>query len=196
MIPFLSRTVPIPPRLYDSTTGAPFERCVVCERSLLDGDAPYVVEQAVRRVGAYDATDVVFAYAMCLPCQSLLWEQLSPASQAAVEAHFGAHLDVHARLAPLLENTTELNVARWLGACALTGQPIEALDEYQIVAHCHGDRLVLSHLPCLFSGAAMDAVASLLSPHTKDELGGFVDRFLGPPPALRKLLTERGVVLL
>lgn len=177
------KRVPIPPVFFSEETEAPFRRCLACERDLVGSDVPYLIEKAFRVNRQYGARDLIFEYALCLPCYQTLEDSFSDESKQRMEAYAAERIDPNARARTLLSRP-DADVQEWLAACLLTGTPADDLDEYQLLAVCHGDDLVLSHLPCLFSGAAMDEIVGLLSNQTLDELRGFMRDHLPQPPGL------------
>jgi len=184
----------MPEPFRSSETGEPFERCIRCGRSLFRDGAPYLVEKAVRRVPAYDATEVIFEYAMCFGCSEALWKLFSEESLRNIDAWFAAAVDFEERARRLAEMPPD--VSAWLAQCMVKGTPVSEMTEYQIAGVCMGDRLILSHLPCLIGGKAMEEMSACLSAATKDELDGFADEFLGIPPELRSLFKDTNVFLL
>jgi hypothetical protein len=188
------RTVVMPERFFSSETGRPFERCIRCGRPLFRDGAPYLIEKAVRRVPEYDATEVIFEYAMCVGCYEALWKLFSGESLRNIDAYFAARVDFEGRARTLAG--TPPDVDHWLAHCVVKGTPAAEMTEYQIAGLCVGDRLMLSHLPCLIGMEAMDELSACLSAATKDELDGFADEFLGIPPELRSLFKDTNVFLL
>lgn len=182
------RRVPIPSLFHSDETGSPFAHCLCCDADLLDGDVPYLIEKAYRAAPQYGAREVVFEYALCLDCYSQLSARLSTISRQHIQAYVDEHTNPIRRA---LDGLSDPNAGleRWLAHCMIDGTPRTELKEYQYVAHCEGDRLVLSHLPAVIGGPAIDAMVDLLSAATLDELDGFHRDFLGPSPDLEELLT-------
>lgn len=181
------RLTPIPEAFYSSETGAPFETCADCGCSLLEDDTQYLVEKAIRRFKPYGSKDVVFEYALCLSCYEGVYQALSQVSRERIDTYFSEQVDVEERARALLADLrpgAEPDLRRWLGQCVVTGQPAGELDEYQMVCHCSGRQAVVTHVPCLISGVAVDEMAALLSDETLDELGRFRDRITDLPPEL------------
>jgi hypothetical protein len=83
----------------------------------------------------------------------------------------------------------DVDLDDWLDACIVHGTAPEEMDEYQILGHCVGDEMLVTHLPLMIGSAAMDEVAQLLSNETLDELGGFRDEYFGLPPELKRDLS-------
>ncbi len=188
------RTIAMPERFFSSETGRPFERCIRCGRSLFRDGAPYLIEKAFRRVPEYGATEVIFEYAMCVGCYEALWKRFSEESLRNIDAWFAARVDFEGRARTLAG--TPPDVEAWLSHCVVKGTPATEMTEYQVAGLCVGDRLMLSHLPCLIGGKAMEEMSVCLSAATKDELDGFADEFLGIPPELRSLFKDTNVFLL
>jgi hypothetical protein len=184
----LPKRVPIPPTFYADDTEAPFEECLVCERALRDGSTEYVIEKGYRSFEAYDVQETVFGYALCLRCHATLSQSFSTASKHRCQSYLSEQVDIRARTASLFEEETTADPARWTQHCIVHDTPKEELEEYQILAHCHGDDLLLTHLPLLIGGPAIDELVQRLSNETIDELGGFRDEHFGLPPELKRNL--------
>lgn len=183
----LPKRTPIPPTFYDDDTDAPFEECLVCERPLQDGSTEYVIEKGYRSFDAYDVEETVFGYALCLPCHSTLSQSFSSESKERCQTYLSERVDIRDRTASLLDSE-DADPAEWMQRCIVHGTPKEELEEYQILAHCHGDDLLLTHLPLLIGGPAIDDLVQRLSNETLDELGGFRDEYFGLPPELKRNL--------
>lgn len=187
-LPFASRVV-IPPVLYADATGEPFKHCVMCSKALDEPDTHYMIEKALRYDRKNDVTETLLEYAICSDCYEKMAASLSKESVDKLTEYFRHNIDLYSRIHLLTDGKTD--VKEWLAKCALTGQDLKDCDEYQICCECEGGNVVLSHLPVMFSGAAIEAMAELLSPETKEELDRFRDEFLGIPPEWRELLKER-----
>lgn len=190
----LPRRVPLSDVFHASDTGEPFDACLMCERPLLDPQTEYVIEKACRRFEAYDVTETVFEYALCLSCHVEVAASLSDASRQQCETYFTDRVDLRARASSLLTRAQEtapagtdnpVDVRPWIDACIAHGTPVRELKEYQILAHCVGNDLVLSHMPLVVGGRAMDELTQLLSQETIDALGGFREEHFGVPPELQ-----------
>lgn len=179
------QTIPLPPIFYAEETGQPFSTCLHCSCSLLDTQTPYLIEKAFRTYQPYASTDLVFEYAICLACFDTIWDTFSEASRQHLDAYFNDQVDPLARAQTLLEQQP-LDVNHWVSHCFIKGTPATALTEYQLMAVGVGDLLVLSHVPCLIGGEALDEITTLLSKETRDELGGFMRDFFPQPPGLEE----------
>ena len=181
------KRVPIPPTFYAEDTEAPFEECLVCDRALRDGATAYVIEKGHRSFQAYDVQETVFGYALCMPCHLTLSQSFSDVSTQRCQAYLQDRVDLRERMTTLLGEET-VDPARWTQRCIVHDTPREELEEYQILAYCHGDDLLLTHLPLLIGGPAIDDLVQRLSNETLDELGGFRDEYFGLPPELKRNL--------
>lgn len=177
--------VPLPESLYSTETEEPFARCLVCEQSLRDGSTHYLIEKGVRRIDAYDVEETIFDYPLCLDCHRSVGQSLSTLSKRRCQEYLSEHVDLPDRTASLLDaDSTE--PSRWMQACAVHDTPKTDLQEYQVLAHCQGDSLLLSHLPLMIGGPAVDELTHRLSNETIDDLGGFRDEYFGLPPELER----------
>jgi len=181
----LPRRIPIPPTFYAEDTEAPFDECLACERPLRTGSVDYIIEKGVRSFDDYDVEETVFGYALCAHCHSTIGEGFSDGSRRRCRAYLEEHLDLHER-ATALRSPDSADPAQWTQRCAVHGTPKAELQEYQLLAHCRGDSLLLSHLPILIGGPAVEALVQRLSNETLDELGGFQDEHFGLPPELQR----------
>lgn len=193
-MPF-KRTIDLPAQLYAQDTGAPFDRCISCDRPLLEPSTSYIIERGVRHIQRYGARETIFEYAMCMACHGQLWQAFSEDSRRRIEAYFAEHAEGEERIFQLLATSPD-DLEAWLGHCVVDGTPVADLDEYQLVAQGEGDQLVLSYLPCVVGGPAIEAMSELLSAKTRNDLRGFIDDHFGLPPELRALFLERGTLMI
>lgn len=177
--------VSIPQSFYDSETGTPFEQCLVCNRRLLDGSTEYLIEKGSRHYDDYDVTETVFGYALCLDCHATISRSFSTLSKQRCEDYLSTHIDLSERAAALL-GTDSTDPDRWTDHCIVHDTPKEALQEYQMLALCHGERMILTHLPLMIGEPALNELTQRLSNETLDELGGFRNEYFGLPPELEQ----------
>jgi len=207
--------IPIPSAFHSDESEQPFRECLVCECSLRDGSTEYLVEKAYRRFDDFDVTETVFEYAICLSCHLEIIKSFSALSRARCEDYFEDRINLSERAARLLatqddpqadadssdadrdtpdllrasSDPDEIDVNDWLDGCIVHNTPIQEMSEYQILGHCVGEDLMLTHLPIVVGGRAMDELAGLLSNETLDEMGGFRDQYFGLPPELQRDLS-------
>ncbi|PSQ95043.1 MAG: hypothetical protein BRD55_10940 [Bacteroidetes bacterium SW_9_63_38] len=182
--------VPIPPTFYADDTDAPFDECMVCDQPLRDGSVDYVIEKGFRSYEGYDVEETVFGYALCMPCHATLSNSFSDASAQRCSSFLNEHMDLPERTAALLPSTEDVSVdpSDWTQQCVVYGTPKKDLEEYQLLAHCRGEKMLVTHLPLMIGGPAIEALVERLSNETLDELGGFRDEHFGVPPELQQNL--------
>ncbi|WP_232797992.1 hypothetical protein [Salinibacter altiplanensis] len=171
--------------MYSIETGDPIATCLACDRSLLDGPTEYLIEKGHRRYADYDVQETIFGYALCMECHATMQQSFSAPSKHRCQAYLSEHVDLAGRTGRLLD-ADSYDPADWTRQCVVHGTPREELEEYQVIAHCQGDTLLLTHLPLLMGGPAIDALVQRLSSETLDDLGGFRDDHLGLPPDLKR----------
>jgi hypothetical protein len=177
--------IPIPESFYSIETGEPISQCLACDASLLDGSTEYLIEKGYRQYEAYDVQETVFEYALCMECHAEMRDSFSEASKRRCQAYLTEHMNLADRTQLLLGDESP-DPSDWTRRCIVHGTPREDLEEYQVMAHCRGDEMLLTHLPLLMGGPAMDALVERLSDETIDDLGGFRDEHLGLPPELKR----------
>lgn len=181
------------PEAFHSSDVGPFEQCLVCDRSLLGGSTEYMIEKAYRQYGEYDVQETIFEYAICMSCNQEMLEGFSEASKREIDRFFQQHVRPVERASRLMSSEAKA-IDPWLDRCALYDTPTADLREFQIVGHCMGDTMLLTHLPMLIGGDALDDLAACLSNETIDELGGFRDEYFGLPPELKQGTPSPGLV--
>ncbi|MEQ8244564.1 hypothetical protein [Fulvivirga sp.] len=184
----------IPKEFYSFSTGAPFERCIECDKNLQEGEQEYFIEKAIKQYEGFSAHDVIFEYAICLACAERMRKSMSVESMKSIELYFSQNLDFGRRIKLIQDNID--NPIAWMDECLLKGTQKNTINEYQIYAHCKGNHLDTSQMPYMVSGAALEEISSLLSNETLDELDGFSQKHFGPPPGLENTTPVRRVVLI
>lgn len=179
----LPKRVPIPETFYSIESGEPISSCLVCDKSLLDGSTEYLIEKGFRGYDAYDVEETVFGYALCMGCHERIRHSFSDGSMRRCQAYLAEHVDVRDRTKSLLDADSP-EPEDWTDRCVVHETPREELQEYQLMAHCRGDEMILTHLPILLGGTAVDELTERLSNETIDNLGGFRDEYFGAPPEL------------
>lgn len=159
----------------------------MCERALLDGTTDYVIEKGYRSFEGYDVKETVFGYALCMECHVDLSASFSTLSKNRCQSYLRGHVDLHERQSALL-NGDSVDPTAWTDRCIVHDTPKDELTEYQMLAHCRGRDMFLTHLPIMIGGPAVDELVQLLSNETLDELGGFRDEYFGLPPELKQNL--------
>ncbi len=70
------------------------------------------------------------------------------------------------------------------------------MKEYQLIGQFSGPHMVLNTPPMAIGEEVMMEMSELLSEKTKDEMNGFREQFLGPPPEIEELFSKRKILLL
>ncbi len=194
--PYADHFEPVPPIFQSTETGRAFERCVACDRFLLDDTTQYVIEKAFRSYEGFDARETIFEYALCVDCRDALMEELSEESLQRMQNYFASHVAVAVRRLRLIESAqSNVQLDPWISTCMISGAPVQELNEYQVYCECQGPNMLYSYAPFTIGGPVMDEIAELLSNKTLDELDGFADDILGLPPELEELFKRRVVLL-
>lgn len=170
----------IPAEFFSFETGQLFRHCIECDRNLLEDGCEYLIERAIRNYRGYRASDVIFDYAICMDCAQALHARLSRESLGRIQSYFSRNADLRAHLA----RTTPDELDRFTAQCLVKGKDRAECDEFQIYAHCRGNKLLLSNPPYMVCGQAIEELTELLSEATREELGGFFDKHFGPDPDL------------
>lgn len=177
--PPFARFVPIPQEFHSLFNDGPFEKCLECERPLLTGNEPYVIERIFR------GTEPIVELAICLHCRSSISDDMSELSRQRITAFLEERVVWEDRLDLLNEENSDPSV--WFDNCVITKTPKIECSEYQIVGLCRGDQLALGPLPILVSGGAIEQINRLISKPTRDRMDDFRDTHFGMPSEFRDL---------
>lgn len=179
--------IEIPQEFRSVESGLHFSHCLSCDTPLMDIASPYVIEKAMKQYEGYTAHDVIFEYAMCLPCVDKKRKSLSQESQVAVENYFLSNMH-----GP--ENVRD--GGNGLAQCWMKGTPRNELREYQIFGLFRGDKMIATQPPYLIGEAAIEEMSDLLSSKTIDDMNRFIDTHFGGPPELRDILKDHKAYIL
>ena len=168
----------IPEEFYSFETNAPFDRCIECNKYLLEEGTEYLIEKALKRYEGYEAKDVIFDYAICLDCADKLRKEISKESWKSMMDYFQNNLDIKERL-EMANQSPEENLKK----CMIKKTSIKDCHEYQVFAHCNGSKLNMQNPPYMISGEVMEELIPLLSESTIDEMNGFFNRHFSPDPS-------------
>lgn len=176
----------IDPRFFNSETGTPFERCLVCSKELVDSGEDYFVERIFRRVEALQLLEPIFEYAVCSGCANDMRKDLSKESLRNIEQYFNEKL--------ALQRFNRSHDP--LEKCLLTGKSIGQSTEFSYHAHCHGNKMLHSVFPYAISDEAMDEMSELLSDETTDQLDDFKNKHFTGPPEIASLINPKRLILI
>lgn len=166
-----------------------FINCITCDKYLLDDSTEYVIEKAVK--DGY----VEVEYAMCMDCIIKMKDTISEESMMRINRYFEEKFDFFGQRYGLIESQNS-SVDDYISRCIFTNKPINHLDEYQIMGHCMGKKLILSVFPYMVGKDAIEEVQELLSAKTKEELDDFTNRHFGLPPELLEIIRNKKLILL
>lgn len=168
----------IPEEFYSFETNTLFERCIECDKYLLDEDTEYLIEKAIKNYEGFKARDVIFDFAICVDCMSERTKEISPESALKISEYFQNNVDLENRLTLIQENP-ESNLER----CMVKGTEVGSCGEYQICGYFRGKKMNLQNPPYLISGEVMEELLPLLSDSTVDEMNGFFNKHFSPDPS-------------
>ena len=168
----------------------PFTICKVCDRNLSNGEVPYSIEKAYKRVD--EGSDVtLFEVAICMPCAENQAEKMSVESRAYMMKMMGG-LDFFEKRQKMWETDWRKN---WKSSCLFSDEEIKLNDEYHIVGQFQGGKLLPHMTPFVIGQSYIEEIQENLSLETKEEMDRFGEQFLGPDPALRALLKDYQFVM-
>ncbi len=176
----------IPEKFHNSLEEAPFKTCNNCQKELINSNSEYLIEKAYKQFGQFEAEELLFEIAICMDCANTMRGSLSKESKNAVENFFmekSMARKNQAGIDPMAE-------------CLLTGKPLTEMEEYQIYAYCQGDSIAMHGGYYVLSDDIIEAIQSLLSAETKEELQRFTDEHTGMPPELKKLFSQGDLLLI
>ena len=165
----------IPEKLYSDKTGKPFENCSVCGEAFKD--QLHFVEKAYHRNLGDDAHSVIFEYAICENCKREMLREVSQESMMRMQQFMMEHQE---------ELDEMRNAAFDLNECSFTGQKLNEMDEFHVVAVIRNGKTEMS--PIVFGLHIMEVYQNLLSEKTKEFFDDFYDDFIDIPPELAKIL--------
>lgn len=190
----ITEFIRIPKIFKNSETGKPISHCTVCNQYLLEDGTPYMIEKAVKQYST-GVKDIVFEYALCIPCMMMFHEALSVESRQRIEAYFNKHVDFVKRRNELLKRKT-LRITSWINRCVVKNIPVSKCSEYQLAAQFDGKHLLFTYMPYALSGEAMSDIVNLLSPQSRDEIDDFMGKHFSGPPEVAELIRNRSLVLI
>lgn len=169
------RWIEIPFQFHSLYHDGPFTKCIDCESDLLNDSTPYFIERVFR------GTEPICEMAMCLACRGKIGEELSRESMQKMKIFTEERFD-QAMRAELTSQWDPSNIEPWIDHCALNKTPRSECRDYQLLAFCVGDRMVVDVLPLMVSGKAIEEMQRMLSKQTRERLGQVIDDYFGMPP--------------
>ena len=172
---YVNEYIPVPPILHSVEKEGLFDKCIVCQRNLLDEDTRYLIEKGFR------GERVIFEYAICYGCRDQMAEGISLESRKKLGEMWNRKVDLKKRRRKLLKKS-KTNIEPWIEYCILGGDRRDKVEAYQIYAECQGSDMLFSYHPYIIGELAIEELIKLLSKKTLDILGDFIDEYLGLGP--------------
>ncbi len=187
--------IDIPKDFYSDGAGKPFENCLICGKDLLTGETSYVVEKAMKNYDKYDFSSTVYEFAICTDCHMEQQNKMSKESLANMQAYYQSKV-LDAGKQTVAIDLQNFDLKTWLSKCFFTDKPITEMKEYQIVAQFKGKKMLMNMPPMVIGEDIINDMADLLSDKTIDEMNGFKEQFLGPPPEFEEFIYGRKLILI
>jgi hypothetical protein len=181
--------IEIPKMFKTFVSEAYFSNCITCDKYLLDDDTEYVIEKVISH------GNVELEYSMCLDCVEKMRQKMSKESMERVNKYFEENFNFYAKRYDLLASQSS-NIDDYISSCLFKDKSIHEMDEYQLLGHCRGDKMLLSVFPYIVCKDAIEEVQELLSVKTREELDDFTDKYFGLPPDLKEILRSKRPVLI
>lgn len=184
------KNIDIPNDFFSDVEEEPFSECKVCGCDLSDGQTPYSIEKAYKRVA--EGNDVtLFEMVICLPCAE---EQSLKMSKSSRE--FMDNLMAASELMMKRTERWETNWRKdWKSNCWASNKKIEVNEEYHMVGQFKGGKVMSYLTPFVLGQDFINEMQENLSAETKDEMNRFGEQFLGPDPTLKALMNDHQFVL-
>ncbi|MBI1183996.1 hypothetical protein GC194_06980 [bacterium] len=174
----------IPNIFYDTVNEAPITHCKFCEKELLVGKEPYVIEKSFRR------KETINEYASCMTCAEKMQARMSKESKKAIEEYMLQHADFENRYRQVAQiehkkqqlhqqidfvDEEETDIAKmaaieaelqacekelenlydeWFNTCLIKGSKRSDEEEYVVQGMFVGNKMLESHMYPHMLGAA------------------------------------------
>jgi hypothetical protein len=184
----------IPKMFYSDSEEKPFETCVVCGKDLLHSDEPYMIEKVFKTYAGHDFTSTVFEFAICTDCHQKMQEGMSEESMRNMQMYYQNLIEQRGGNTMMIDLRT-FDINNWMSKCFFKQTPVSEMEEYQIVGMFKGDKLILNQPPMVMGYEVMEEMSELLSQKTKDEMNGFRNKYLGPPPEFSEFIYGKKLIM-
>ena len=187
--------IEIPKIFYSDADEKPFETCVMCGKDLIPSGEEYMVEKVFKTYQGHDFVSTVFEFAICLDCHKKMQQTMSEESMQNMQRYYEDIMRKKGGNSVMI-NMQTFDINQWLSKCFFTDKPISEMEEYQVVGVFKGDKLILNQVPMVMGGEVMEEMAELLSKQTRDEMNGFREKYLGPPPEISEIFYGKKLIML
>ena len=185
----------IPKVFYSDVEDKPFETCVMCGKDLVNSGQEYMVEKVFKTYPGHDFVSTVFEFAICMDCHKKMQSSMSEESLQNINTYFNNFIQKKGSNTVTIDLTT-FDINQWLSKCFFTDKPVSEMEEYQVVGVFKGDKLLLNQIPMVMGGEIMEQMSELLSKKTRDEMNGFREKYLGPPPEISEIFSGKKLIMI
>jgi hypothetical protein len=189
----------ITPFFYDTISGQPFEKCLICEIVIWGSGVPYVVEKYVQRNRFTQKFEPIFEYSMCHKCVNDLMDSYSTGSKDDIMSLFELYDKLNRNTPMFIEPADHKErVEQSLSKCYLLRKQVSQLKTCQVLASFVDDTFDADYDPVVLSEEALLMVHERLSAATLDEIDNFFGSYLSGPPEWREFFkspTRRYIML-
>jgi len=191
----LEHLIDIPQFFQSDGDGKPFEYCLVCGKYLLDGETNYVIEKAMKNYDDFEFSSTIYEYAMCTHCHAEIQKSMSEESIANIQAYYQQKVIQKGKQIMTID-LRSFDINSWMSKCFFTEKPLKEMKEYQMVGQFRGDKLLINQPPMIIGDEIIEEMSGLISDKTIDEMNGFKEQYLGPPPELQELIYGRKLIFI
>ena len=181
------------PKIFHKSDGGLLENCIMCNRCVTRPAQDYFIEKAFRFIPSIKKREVIFEYAMCIPCAEAMRNELSTESKSRIELYFKQNVNFENRSSLLQPKRAPFS--KWINKCLIKNEDLFKSSEYSIYGHAYGKRLVYGLFPYAISGAVMEEVNELISEKTREVLDDFIGNHFSGPPEVAEILKRRPVLV-
>jgi hypothetical protein len=171
----------IPENLYAEDSQQPHQHCMICNTHLHE-HANYGIQKVYKNYPDQEEPQVLFDFALCMPCMEKARAELSIESRQRIDAF------MRSKMLDLSYDGIDPRERYKEKQCTLSGQALSEAGDYQVMAICSGNKLIDS--PIYISGEILEEIHELLSAKSKDELDRFTENNLDWPPELKALIKQ------
>jgi hypothetical protein len=189
----LEHYIDIPESFFSDGEGKPFETCLKCGKNLLEDNVTYVVEKAMTNTNDFKFSSTVYEFAICTECHLEMQNRMSKESVENLNTYYQDKIAEIGKQSVAID-LRSFDVKQWLSKCFFTDKPVQEMKEYQIVAQFRGKKMLLNMPPMVIGEEIMEEMAAVISTKTKEEMDGFREQFLGPPPEFEEFIYGRRLI--
>lgn len=187
--------IEIPKVFFSDAEEQPFRSCVMCGKDLMASGDEYMIEKVFKTYPGHDFVSTIFEFAICMDCHQKMQSTMSEESLQNIQRYYDDFIEKKGSNSIMIDMRT-FDINQWLSKCFFTGESVKEMEEYQIVGVFKGDKLLLNQIPMVMGGKVMEEMSGLLSKKTRDEMNGFREKHLGPPPEISEIFSGKKLIML